>query len=237
MCSWVPWRKRPRASQWTIYYHRMWVKLSTTCSNLLKKPNGELLVVVNHNQLRTTTSETVDPIDWSHPPLYTGQYPLSSTYCTLQCGLGCKSQDLPHWVCRERATFGMPDQRTACGRQWSWWQTMILVQRHFTNMCSWVPWTWQTMILVHATHHSPVQLSLLKVADNDPGAGTLHSPAQKQRSNCKKIHGMITLMMSVKYCTNLKNHIICSALLLPTISAYMFWQYFGKQNSNLSRFH
>ena len=32
-------------------------------------------------------SETVDPIDWSHPPPYTGQYPLSSTYCTLQCGL------------------------------------------------------------------------------------------------------------------------------------------------------
>ena len=32
-------------------------------------------------------SETVDPIDWSHPPPYTGQYPLSSTYCTVQCGL------------------------------------------------------------------------------------------------------------------------------------------------------
>ena len=32
-------------------------------------------------------SETVDPIDWSHPPPYTGQYPLSSTFCTVQCGL------------------------------------------------------------------------------------------------------------------------------------------------------
>ena len=32
-------------------------------------------------------SEMVDPIDWSHPPPYTGQYPLSSTYCTVQCGL------------------------------------------------------------------------------------------------------------------------------------------------------
>ena len=31
--------------------------------------------------------ETVDPIDWSHPPPCTGQYPLSSTYCTVQCGL------------------------------------------------------------------------------------------------------------------------------------------------------
>ena len=42
-----------------------------------------------HNQLRTIASETVDPNDWSHSPPYTGQYALSSTYCTLQCGLGC----------------------------------------------------------------------------------------------------------------------------------------------------
>ena len=34
---------------------------------LLKLSNGELLVAVNHNQLRTMASETVDPIDWSHP--------------------------------------------------------------------------------------------------------------------------------------------------------------------------
>ena len=59
-------------------------------------------------------SETVDPIDWSHPPLYTWQYPLSSTYCTLQCGLGCESQDLLHWESLDRVTFRMPDQRTAC---------------------------------------------------------------------------------------------------------------------------
>ena len=32
-------------------------------------------------------SETVDPIDWSHPIPYTGQYPLSSTFCTVHCGL------------------------------------------------------------------------------------------------------------------------------------------------------
>ena len=70
-----------------VYYHRMWVQLSTTCSNLL---NGELLVAVDHNQLRIMASETVDPIDWSHPlvPLpYTGQYPLSSACYTVQCGL------------------------------------------------------------------------------------------------------------------------------------------------------
>ena len=33
-------------------------QLSTTCSNVLKQPNGELLVAVNHNQLRTMASET-----------------------------------------------------------------------------------------------------------------------------------------------------------------------------------
>ena len=71
-------------------------------------------------------SETVDPIDSSHPPPYTGQYPLSSTYCTLQCGLGCKSQNLLHWVSRERATFGMPDQRTACAATQSMLHTVIL---------------------------------------------------------------------------------------------------------------
>ena len=38
----------------------------------------ELLVAVNHNQLRTMASETVDPIDWSHPHPQ-GQYPLSAT--------------------------------------------------------------------------------------------------------------------------------------------------------------
>ena len=32
--------------------------------NLLKKPKGELLVGVDHNQLRTMASKTVDPIDW-----------------------------------------------------------------------------------------------------------------------------------------------------------------------------
>ena len=58
----------PGASQWRIYYHRMWGQLPTACSNVLKQPNGELLVAVNHNQLRTMESETVDPIDWSHPP-------------------------------------------------------------------------------------------------------------------------------------------------------------------------
>ena len=56
---------------WRIYCHRMWDQLSTTCSNLLKQPNWEHLVAVEHNQLRTVASETADPIDWSHPtPLW-----------------------------------------------------------------------------------------------------------------------------------------------------------------------
>ena len=43
-------------------------QLSTTCSNVLKQPNGKLLIAVNHNQLRIMASETVEPIDRSHHP-------------------------------------------------------------------------------------------------------------------------------------------------------------------------
>ena len=43
----------PGASQWRIYYHRICVQLSTTYSNVLKQPNGEVLVAVNNSQLRT----------------------------------------------------------------------------------------------------------------------------------------------------------------------------------------
>ena len=59
----------PGASQWRLYYHRMWGQLSTTFSNLLKQPNLELLVAVNHNQLRIIASETVDPITLPMRPL------------------------------------------------------------------------------------------------------------------------------------------------------------------------
>ena len=38
---------------------------------MLKQPTGELIVSVNHNQLRTMASETVDPIDRSHPSPHT----------------------------------------------------------------------------------------------------------------------------------------------------------------------
>ena len=56
-------------------------------------------------------SETVDPIDWSHPPPYTSQYPLSSTYCPLQCGL--QITRLAALSQPRTCDFRMPDQRTA----------------------------------------------------------------------------------------------------------------------------
>ena len=39
---------------------------------LLKKPNVQLLVTLDHSQQRTMTSETVDPIDWPLALLFTG---------------------------------------------------------------------------------------------------------------------------------------------------------------------
>ena len=57
---------------------------------LRKKFNGQLPVTVEHIQLRTMASETVDLIDWPLPPSFTGQYPLSST-CTCKCALQYKS--------------------------------------------------------------------------------------------------------------------------------------------------
>ena len=62
-------------------------QLSTTCRNVLKRPNGELLVAGNHNQLRTMASETVDPIDWSHPPLSLAVPPERHVHGINQCNL------------------------------------------------------------------------------------------------------------------------------------------------------
>ena len=72
--------------------------------------NGELLVVVDHNQLRTMVPETVDPIDWSYPPLSRAVPPelhvLPGVYAAH------KSQDLLHQPGLEHASTFMPDQRT-----------------------------------------------------------------------------------------------------------------------------
>ena len=62
------WLMLPGASQWGIYYYRMWGQLSTTCSNLVKQPNLELQVTVDSNKLRTRASETVGLIGWLHLP-------------------------------------------------------------------------------------------------------------------------------------------------------------------------
>ena len=54
---------------------------------LLKQPNGELLVAVDHNQLRTMVSETVDPIDWSHPLPSWAVPPECLVHSINQCSL------------------------------------------------------------------------------------------------------------------------------------------------------
>ena len=65
----------------------MWGQLSTTCSNVLKQPNGELPVAVNHNQLRTMASERVDAIDWSHLPPSWAVSPELHVHSINQCNL------------------------------------------------------------------------------------------------------------------------------------------------------
>ena len=64
--------------------------LSTTCSGITEVAYGKLLVAVDHNQLQTMASKSVDPIDWSLPPPFTEQYPLSTTY-TCKYALQIKS--------------------------------------------------------------------------------------------------------------------------------------------------
>ena len=93
-----------------LYYHRMLGQLSTTCINVLKQPNGELLVAVNHNRLRTMASQTVDPIDWSHHPPSWAVPPELLVHSINQCNLSTtrtcnRSMRGNHLVCA--ATQGM----------------------------------------------------------------------------------------------------------------------------------
>ena len=46
-----------------------------------------LLVAVNHNQLWTLAPETVDPIDWSHPPHSWAVPPERHVHSINQCNL------------------------------------------------------------------------------------------------------------------------------------------------------
>ena len=102
----------PGATQWRIFYHRMWGQLSTTCSNVLKQPTGELLVAVNHNQLQTMASETVDPIDWSHPPPSWAVPPERLVHSINQCNRSMRGNHLAY-----AATQGMHRQGCRQTRQ------------------------------------------------------------------------------------------------------------------------
>ena len=57
-------------------------------------------------------SDTVDPIDWLDPPPYTEEYPLSSTHCTVQCGL--QITRLTALTEIRTCDLRTPGQRTAC---------------------------------------------------------------------------------------------------------------------------
>ena len=74
----------------------MWGQLSTTCSNVLKQPNWKLLVAVNHNQLQTMASETVDPIDWSHHPPLWAVPPERIVHSINQCNRSIRGNHLAY---------------------------------------------------------------------------------------------------------------------------------------------
>ena len=57
-------------------------------------------------------SETVDPIDWSHPPLSWAAPPKLHVLYGVKAAF--KSQDLLHQPGLESASTAMPDQRTTC---------------------------------------------------------------------------------------------------------------------------
>ena len=57
-------------------------------------------------------SETVDPIDWSHPPL---SWAVPPEFHVLHgVNAGYKSQDLLQLPWLEHASMGMPGERTTC---------------------------------------------------------------------------------------------------------------------------
>ena len=56
--------------------------------NIMRKPNMELLVAVDHIQLWTMASEMVDPIDWSHLPTSCAVPPRAPRIGRCNCELG-----------------------------------------------------------------------------------------------------------------------------------------------------
>ena len=127
------------------------VQLSTTSSNVLKQPNGELLVAVNHNQLRRMASETVNPIDWSHPPPSWAVPPERHVHSINQCNFSgtrtCnRSMQGPSCLCGHSVYEWPQDVRVSqllCGHsgavnlwvnelQSSWWTR---ARRHRNKLC------------------------------------------------------------------------------------------------------
>ena len=73
-------------TEWGVNYQLLAVML-------LKQPNCELLVAVDHSQLRTIVSETIDSIDWPLQP-----YPCSSHW----------DMNMWPWVCQANAPLVWP---------------------------------------------------------------------------------------------------------------------------------
>ena len=95
---------------YNMYYHRMCTgcvaDYQLRAVMLLKQQDGELPVAVYYRQLRTPASETADPIDCrTVPPEFNVLHGANA---------GDKSQVLLQPLGRERATIGMPGQRSAC---------------------------------------------------------------------------------------------------------------------------
>ena len=87
----------------------MWGQLSTTCSNTEVAQWGTPCCSQLQQQ-RTMASDTVDPIDWSHPPPSWAIPP--ELHVLHGVNAAYKSQDLVNQPGLEHASTGMPDQRT-----------------------------------------------------------------------------------------------------------------------------
>ena len=103
----------------------------------LKLPNGELLVAVNHNQLRTMASETVNPIDWSHPPPSWAVPPEHLVHSRDSAGLSATSAGL------ERATAA--------------YEATTLAMRHRSKR------NWQSVAILPSVCHLQL-ITTLKIA-------------------------------------------------------------------------
>ena len=77
---------------------------------LLTKPYRLLQVAVDHCQLLTMASETVDPIDWPLPPTLHRVIPLELLHVLYGANAGHKLQDLQKPAGLELATIEMPGQ-------------------------------------------------------------------------------------------------------------------------------